>query len=72
MVFLEISQNLQKNTCASVSFSIKLQAKAFKFIKKRLQQKFVWILQNFLENLFYRTLPVAASDFSKKKPLLYP
>ena len=38
-VFLEISQNLQENTCARVSFSIKLQASAFinnfsNFIKK--------------------------------------
>ena len=31
-VFLEISQNLQENTCARVSFLIKLQA--CKFIKK--------------------------------------
>ena len=32
-VFLEISQNSQENTCARVSFSIKLQA-VFNFIKK--------------------------------------
>ena len=29
-VFLEISQNSQENTCASVSFLIKLQASALK------------------------------------------
>ena len=34
-VYLEISQNLQKNTCARVSFLIKLQASACNFIKKR-------------------------------------
>ena len=28
-VFLEISQNLQENTCARVSFLIKLQASSF-------------------------------------------
>ena len=33
-VFLEISQNSQENICARVSFLIKLQASACKFIKK--------------------------------------
>ena len=33
-VLLEISQNLQENTCARISFLIKLQAQACKFIKK--------------------------------------
>ena len=33
-VFLEISQNSQENTCARVSFLIKLQAEACNFIKK--------------------------------------
>ena len=33
-VFLKISQNLQENTCARVSFLIKLQAPACTFIKK--------------------------------------
>ena len=33
-VFLEISQNSQENTCARVSFLIKLQALACNFIKK--------------------------------------
>ena len=33
-VFLETSQNSQKNTCARVSFLIKLQASVSKFIKK--------------------------------------
>ena len=35
-LFLDILQNSQKNTCAGVSFSIKLQAEACNFIKKRL------------------------------------
>ena len=34
-VFLEISRNLQENTCARVSFLIKLQALACSFIKKK-------------------------------------
>ena len=33
-VFLEISQNLQENTCVRVSFLIKLQASVCNFIKK--------------------------------------
>ena len=45
-VFLEISQN--SNTCAWVSFLIKLQAEACKFIKKdRGTGVFMWTLQNF-------------------------
>ena len=35
-VFLEISQNFQKHTCATVSFLIMLQAEACNVIKKRL------------------------------------
>ena len=41
-VFLEISQNWQENTCAWVSFLIKLQGSGL----------FLWILWNFLEHLF--------------------
>ena len=33
-VFLEISRNLQENTCARVSFLIKFQLEACNFIKK--------------------------------------
>ena len=33
-VILEISQNSQENTCARVSFLIKLQILAWNFIKK--------------------------------------
>ena len=33
-MFLEISQNSQGNTCARVSFLIKLQSQAYNFIKK--------------------------------------
>ena len=33
-VFLEISQNLQENTCARVSFSIELQAEPATLLKK--------------------------------------
>ena len=47
-VFLEISQNSQENTCARVSFLIKLQASC----------EFCEISKN---TIFYRTTPVAAS-----------
>ena len=33
-MFLEISQHPQENTCTRVSFSIKLQAEAYNYIKK--------------------------------------
>ena len=48
-VFLEISQNLQENTCAGVSFLIKLYAEACNFIKKEDSGTvvFLWILRNF-------------------------
>ena len=65
-VFLEISQNSQENTCARVSFFIKFQAGACKFIKKEtLAQvsscEFCEISKN---TFFYRTPLVAASDQS--------
>ena len=33
-MFLEISQNSQENTCATVTFLMKLQTEACNFIKK--------------------------------------
>ena len=38
-VFLEISQNSQENTCARVSFLIKLQDWSARLLKKRLWQR---------------------------------
>ena len=66
-VFLEIWQNSQENTCARVSFLIKLQAGACKFIKKEtLAQvsscEFCKISKN---TFFYSTPLVAASDQSR-------
>ena len=47
-VFLEISQNLQENTCARASFLMKLQVEANNFIKKEIDTDvFLWILRNF-------------------------
>ena len=47
-VFLEISQNSQENTCARVSFLMKLQVKANNSIKKETDRDvFLRILRNF-------------------------
>ena len=64
-VFLEISQNSQENTCARVSFFIKLQAAACNFIKKEtLAQVFSCEFCEISKNtFFYRTPPVAASVY---------
>ena len=52
-VFLKILQNSQENTCARVSFLIKLQAKACNLIKKRLQQRsFLVNFKKFLRTPF--------------------
>ena len=48
-VFLEISQTSQENTCARVTFLIKLQALGLQLYEKRDSSTdvFLWILQNF-------------------------
>ena len=56
-MFLEISQNLQENTCPKVSFLIKLQAEAEVF-----SCEFYEISEN---SFSYRTPPVAASVFGR-------
>ena len=59
------SQNSQENTCARVSFLIKLRAWVLQLYLNRESGTgfFLWILLNFKEHLFYRTPPVAASVF---------
>ena len=56
-VFLKISQNLQKNTCARASFLTKLQAEASNFIKNETlaQVSSSEFCKNFYEHLFKRT-----------------
>ena len=63
-VFLENSQKSQENTCARVSFLIKLQAEACNFVKKEtlvrvFSSEFCEISMN---TFSYRALPVTASD----------
>ena len=53
-MFLKISQNSQEYTCAGVSFLIKLQAKACKFIKKEtLTQMFSWEFCEIFKNSLF-------------------
>ena len=62
-LFLEISQNLQENACAKVSFLIKLKANVCNFIKKgTLAQVFSCEFCEISKNTFsYRTPLVTAS-----------
>ena len=47
-VFLEVLQSSQENTCARISFLMKLQVKANNFIKKKTDTDvFLGILRNF-------------------------
>ena len=71
-VFLEISQNSQKKTCARVSLFNKVQASSCNFIKKEtLAQVLSCQFCKISKNTFsYRTLPVTASSFLIK-PLFY-
>ena len=62
-VFLEISQNSQENTCARVSFLIKLQVRPATLLKKRLWHRrflvnFVKFLRrpSFIEHLWWLLL----------------
>ena len=53
-VFLKISQNLQENTCARVSFLIKLQVEACNFIKiETLAQVFSSEFSKGFKNVFF-------------------
>ena len=45
-VFLKFSQNSLENTCVRVSFSIKLQASAYNFIKKETLAQFCEFCKN--------------------------
>ena len=57
-VFLKISQNSQENTCARVSFSIKLQATACIFIKKEtLTEVFSCKFWEILRTIFLQNTP---------------
>ena len=60
-VFLEILQNSLENTCARVSFLIKLQTSGLK--KETLAQVFSCDFSKISKNTFYyRTVLVAASE----------
>ena len=62
-VLLKISQNSQENTCARVSFLIKLQAEACNFIKKEtLAQVFSCEFCEIFKNTFFRRTPLVAAS----------
>ena len=75
-LFLEISQNSQENTCAKISFLIKLQVSALQlyskkrpwhqacnFIEKETLARVFYceFCEIFKDSFFYRTPPLAAS-----------
>ena len=62
-MFIKISQNLHGNTCARVSFLMKLQAAPATLLKKEaLAQVFSYEFHEiFKSTCFYRTLPMTAS-----------
>ena len=59
-MFLEISQNSQENTCARVSFLIKLQAWGF-IKKKTLAQAFSCEFCEISKNTFFHRTPLVAA-----------
>ena len=70
-VFLEISQNSQENTCAGVSFLIKLQAEACNFIKKEtLAQVFSYEFCEISKNTFFRRTPLVAASVFRNNNLI--
>ena len=71
MVFLKITPNSQENTCARVSFLIKLWASVYNFIKKRdsgtgVSSEFCEIFRN---NFFTEPLQETATGCIDKKLL---
>ena len=70
-MFLEISQNLQENTCVGASFLIKLQALAMQLYKEGTPKQvfFCEFREIFKDIFFYRTVPLAA--FEMPTALLY-
>ena len=62
-VLLEMLQNSQENTCARVSFIIKLQALGLQLNFKKYSGTgvFLWILRNFSEHLFTEYLWATSS-----------
>ena len=64
-MFLENLQNLQENTCARVSFLIKLKAEACNFIKKET------LAQVFLVNFAYFLRTTFLTEHIQWLPLKY-
>ena len=63
-VFLKFLQNSEENTCARVSFR-QICGPVALWKRDSGADVFLWIFRNFQEHLFYRTPPVAASEYEK-------
>ena len=64
-LFLEFSQISQENTCARVSFLIKMQAYACNFIKKEtLAQVFSCEICEISKNIFFHRTPLVAAPIN--------
>ena len=65
-VLLEISQNSQENTCARVSFLIKVQASACSFIKKETLAQVFSCATSLKKRLWHTSFPVNFAKFLRK------
>ena len=64
-MLLKISQNSLENTCARISFLIKLQAEAYNFIKKlTLTQVFSYEFCEIFKNTFFDRTPLVTASKS--------
>ena len=65
-MLLKISQNSLENTCARISFLIKLQAEAYNFIKKlTLTQVFSYEFCEIFKNTFFDRTPLVTASKSR-------
>ena len=69
-MLLEISQNSQENTCARVSFLIKLQALHNVIEKETLTQVFSCEFYEIPKNMFYYRTPLVAASVEQRDDLL--
>ena len=69
-MLLEISQNSQKNTCARVSFLIKLQALHNVIEKETLTQVFSCEFYEIPKNMFYYRTSLVAASVEQRDDLL--
>ena len=62
-LLLKIPQNSQENTCARVSFLMKLQSEVYSFIQKEtLAQVFSCKFCEIFKNIFFKKTPLVAAS----------